>query len=80
MFLSVVILGRFTTETHAVGPSRRYRHTATYTTPRDATIKPPATRSAAANNLMMRRLFEKSCLAGMVIIGAAAQSGGFAIA
>ena len=30
--------------------------------------------------IMMRRLFETSCLAGMVIIGAAAQSGGFAIA
>src|SRR4029077_19434858 len=27
--------------------------------------------------IMMRRLFETSCLAGMVIIGAAAQSGGF---
>ena len=30
--------------------------------------------------IMMRMLFETSCLAGMVIIGAAAQSGGFAIA
>jgi hypothetical protein len=30
--------------------------------------------------IMMRRLFETSRLAGMVIIGAAAQSGGFAIA
>ena len=29
---------------------------------------------------MMRRLFETSCLAAMVIIGAAAQRGGFAIA
>jgi hypothetical protein len=29
---------------------------------------------------MMRRLVATSCLAGMVIIGAAAQSGGFAIA
>jgi len=30
--------------------------------------------------IVMRWLFETSCLAGMVIIGAAAQSGGFAIA
>ena len=30
--------------------------------------------------IVMRRLFETSCLAAMVIIGAAAQRGGFAIA
>ena len=35
MFLSVVILGRFTTETHAMAPLHRLRHAATYTTPRD---------------------------------------------
>jgi hypothetical protein len=37
MFLSVVILGRFTTETHAMAPLHQARHAATtYTTPRDA--------------------------------------------
>jgi hypothetical protein len=36
MFLSVVILGRFTTETHAMALLRQDRHAAaTYTTPRD---------------------------------------------
>lgn len=36
MFLSVVILGRFTTETHAMALLRQHRHAATtYTTPRD---------------------------------------------
>ena len=35
MFLSVVILGRFTTETHAMAPLHRHRHAATYTTPGD---------------------------------------------
>jgi len=35
MFLSVVILGRFTTETHAMAPLHRHRHAAIYTTPRD---------------------------------------------
>lgn len=37
MFLSVVILGRFTTETHAMALYISSRHAATtYTTPRDA--------------------------------------------
>ena len=35
-FLSVVILGRFTTETHAMAPSHHDRHAASYTTSRDA--------------------------------------------
>jgi len=36
VFLSVVILGRFTTETPAIALSQHDRHTATtYTTPRD---------------------------------------------
>jgi hypothetical protein len=33
MFLSVVILGRFTTATHAMAPLRQHRHAASYTTP-----------------------------------------------
>jgi hypothetical protein len=35
MFLSVVILGGFTTETHAMAPLHQDRHAASYTTPRD---------------------------------------------
>lgn len=39
MFLSVVILGRFTTETHAMALLHQHRHAAiTYTTPRDVPL------------------------------------------
>jgi hypothetical protein len=38
MFLSVVILGRFTTETHAMAPLHRDRHAVTYTTPGDVNL------------------------------------------
>jgi len=36
MFLSVVILGRFTTETHAMAPSHQDRQAASYATSGDA--------------------------------------------
>ncbi len=36
LFLSVVILSRFTTETHAMAPLHRVRRTTIYTTSRDA--------------------------------------------
>jgi hypothetical protein len=49
MFLSVVILGRFTTETHAMALLNQDRHAATtYTTPRDV---PPTRYLASASHL-----------------------------
>ena len=55
MFLSVVILGRFTTETHAMVLLRQDRHAATiYTIPRDVSSLPRSFLSVMAWSSVIR--------------------------
>ena len=60
MFLSVVILGGFTTETHAMAPLRWDRHAASYTTPRDATPRRVDKRHKYLSHDQVRSLAQKA--------------------